>query len=76
MKENLKTTRSSDNINIKTEIITRDKDPVNLRLREAYHICNKQPYINSCEECSELADLLFEFYLYLVGIFIVGYNYS
>lgn len=38
----------TDNNSIKTEIITGDKDPINLRLKEAYHICNEQPSIHFC----------------------------
>ena len=36
-----------------------DTGPVNFRLKEAYHIRNKQPTINSHKERTELADLLF-----------------
>ena len=38
----------TDNSSIKTEIITTDKGPINLRLKEVYCICNEQPSINFC----------------------------
>ena len=48
---------STDNpINV---LIVRDADPMNLRLKEAFHISKLKPQINSREECNELKDLLF-----------------
>ena len=44
-------------IEIKT--ITLEKDPANLRLFEAFYIRKYKPALNSREECSEFADLLF-----------------
>jgi len=40
-------------------IITRDIDPINLRLKEAFHINKQKPQINSREESNELKHLLF-----------------
>ena len=44
---------------ISVKIVTRETDPVNLRLKEAFYIREQKPEINSREECSELSDLLF-----------------
>ena len=44
-------------IEIKTIIL--ENDPANLRLFEAFYIRNYKPALNSREECSESADLLF-----------------
>ena len=45
--------------NISVKILAHDNDTVNLRLKEAIQIKNKQPCINSREECTELLDILF-----------------
>ena len=52
-----------DNINdsITVTIITKERDPVNLRLKEAYYIRKLRPEINSREERSELTELLYCF---------------
>ena len=49
-----------DNINdsITVTIITKERDPVNLRLKEAYYIRKLRPEINSREERSEVTELL------------------
>ena len=44
---------------ISTTIIARDNDVVLLRLNEAYFIRKEKPQLNSREESSELADLMF-----------------
>jgi len=44
-------------IEIKT--IALEKDPANLRLFEAFYLRKYKPALNSREECSEFADLLF-----------------
>ena len=44
---------------VKVNIIAKDTDNANLRLKEAYYIRRERPKINSKEECSELSDLLF-----------------
>ena len=50
---------TSNRNNIEVRIITKDRDPVNLRLLEALYIKARKPSINSREECKELNDLLF-----------------
>ena len=47
--------------NIELKVITRENDPVNLPLHEAYYIRKYKPGLNSREECAELQvnDLLF-----------------
>ena len=44
---------------ISVKIITKDTDPVNLRLKDVLCINKEKPHINSREERNELADLLF-----------------
>ena len=44
-------------IEIKTIVL--ENDPANLRLFEAFYMRNYKPALNSREECSEVADLLF-----------------
>ena len=44
---------------IEIKSIVLENDPANLRLFEAFYIRNHKPTINSREECSEFADLLF-----------------
>ena len=53
------TCRKHNNHNIQVKVITRENDPVNLRLHEAYYIRKYKPGLNSREECAELNDLLF-----------------
>ena len=50
-----------DNINdsIRVTIIAKERDPVNLRLKEAHYISKLRPEINNREERSELTELLF-----------------
>ena len=36
-----------------------ENDPANLRLQEAFYIRKYKPTLNSREECTEFADLLF-----------------
>jgi len=43
---------------IKIRIIAKDRDPINLRIKEAILIKDKQPGLNSREEMSELALLV------------------
>ena len=40
-------------------VIAKERDPVNLRLKEAFYIRKQKPDINSREERSELTELLF-----------------
>ena len=44
---------------IDVKIIMSENDPANLRLYEAFYIRKCKPTLNSREECSEFADLLF-----------------
>ena len=44
---------------IDVKIIMSQNDPANLRLYEAFHIRKCKPTLNSGEECTEFADLLF-----------------
>ena len=44
---------------IEIKSIGRENDPANLRLLEAFYIKKYKPTLNSREECSEFADLLF-----------------
>ena len=44
---------------IEIKSIVLENDPANLRLFEAFYIRKYKPIINSREECSEFADLLF-----------------
>ena len=59
--ENVGPTHKTDNINDSTTvtIIAKERDPVNLRLKEAYYTCKLRPEINDREERSELTDILF-----------------
>ena len=45
---------------IKIKTIVYENDPANLRLFEAFYIRKCKPALNSREECSEFADLLFK----------------
>ena len=51
----------TDNINdsITVTITEKERDPVNLRLKEAYYIRKLRPEINSREERGELTEQLF-----------------
>jgi hypothetical protein len=51
----------TENISSKVTIavIAKERDPVNLRLKEAFYIRKQKPDINSREERSELTELLF-----------------
>ena len=53
-----KNNHDTENISSKVTIavIAKDRDPVNLRLKEAFHIRKQKPDINSCEKRSELTD--------------------
>ena len=44
---------------IEIKSIVLENDPANLRLLEAFYIRKYKPTMNSREECSEFADLLF-----------------
>ena len=51
--------RKHNNHNIEVKVMTRENDPVNLRLHESYYIRKYKPGLNSREECAELNDPLF-----------------
>ena len=59
VKKHLTTHHRNNSLNIEVKVITRENDPVNLRLYEAYYIRKHKPGLNSREECTELNDLLF-----------------
>ena len=59
VKKHLTTHHRINNHNIEVKVITRENDPVNLRLHKAYCIRKYKPGLNSREECTELNDLLF-----------------
>ncbi len=44
---------------VKLAVIAKERDPVNLRLKEVFYIRKQKPDINSREERSELTELLF-----------------
>ena len=50
---------SEDYKGIDVKIIMSGNDPANLRLYEAFYIRKFKPTLNSREECTEFADLLF-----------------
>ena len=51
--------QNKDYKDIEVKIIMSENDPANLRLYEAFYIRKCKPKLNSREECSEFADLLF-----------------
>ena len=51
--------QNEDYKGIEIKSIGRENDPANLRLLEAFYINKYKPTLNSREECSEFADLLF-----------------
>ena len=40
-----------------------ENDPANLRLYEAFYTRKCKPTLNSREECTEFADLLFQYFI-------------
>ena len=51
--------QNKDYKGIDVKIIMSENDPANLRLFEAFYIRKCKPTLNSREECTEFADLLF-----------------
>lgn len=51
--------QNKDHEGIDVEIIMNENDPANLCLYEAFYTRKYKPTLNSREECSESADLLF-----------------
>jgi hypothetical protein len=43
---------------VKASVLAKDRDPINLRIKEAIMIKNRKPMINSKEEMNELASLI------------------
>ena len=54
VKKHLTTHHHNNSHNIEVKVITRENDPVNLRLHEAYYIRKYKLGLNSREECTEL----------------------
>ena len=54
--------QNKDYKGIEVKIIMSENDPSNLRLYEAFYIRKCKPTLNSREECSEFADLLFQYF--------------
>ena len=59
MKKHIYSCQNKDYKGIEVKIITSENDPANPRLQEAFYIRKCKPTLNSREECSEFADLLF-----------------
>ena len=59
VKKHISTCQNKDFKGIEIKTIVLENDPVNLRLFEAFYIRKYKPTLNSREECSEFADLLF-----------------
>ena len=59
VKKHISTCQNKDYKGIEIKNIVLENDPVNPRLFEAFYIRKYQPTLNSLEECSEFADLLF-----------------
>ena len=59
VKKHISQCQNEDYKGIEIKSIGRENDPANLRLLEAFYIKKYKPTLNSREECSEFADLLF-----------------
>ena len=59
VKKHIYSCQNKDHKGIDVKIIMSENDPANLRLYEAFYIRKCKPTLNSREECSEFADLLF-----------------
>ena len=59
VKKHISQCQNEDYKGIEIKSIGRENDPANLRLLEAFYINKYKPTLNSREECSEFADLLF-----------------
>ena len=59
MKKHIFKCKNKDYKGIESKSIAQENDPANLRLLEAFYIRKYKPTLNSGEECSEYADLLF-----------------
>ena len=59
VKKHIYSCQKDDYKGIEVKIIMSENDPANLRLYEAFYIRKYKPTLNSREECTEFADLLF-----------------
>ena len=59
VREHIYSFQNKDYKGIDVKIIMSENDPANLRLFEAFYIRKCKPTLNSREECTEFADLLF-----------------
>ena len=59
VKKHIYSCQNRDYQDIEVKIIMSENDPANLRLYEAFYIRKFKPTLNSHEEFSEFADLLF-----------------
>ena len=59
VKKHISSCQNNDHKGINIKIIMSENDPANLRLYEAFYIRKYKPTLNSREECTEFAELLF-----------------
>ena len=59
VKKHIHSCQNKDDKGTEVKLIMSEHDPANLRLYEAFHIRKYKPTLNSREECTEFADLLF-----------------
>ena len=59
LKKHIYSCQNKDYKGIDVKIIMTENDPANLRLYEEFYIRKCKPTLNSQEECSEFADLVF-----------------
>ena len=60
MKKHIYSCQNKDYKGIEVKIITSENDPANLLLYDTFYIIGKcKPTLNSREECSEFADLIY-----------------
>ena len=59
VKKRIYSCQNKDYKGINVKIIMSENDPANLRLYESFYIRKGKPTLNSREECTDFADLLF-----------------
>ena len=59
VKKHIYSRQNKDYKGINVKIIMSENEPANLRLYEAFYVRKFKPTLNSREECTEFADLLF-----------------
>ena len=59
VKKHIYSCQNKDYKGINVKIIMSENDPANLRLYESFYIRKGKPTLNSREECTDFADLLF-----------------